>query len=556
MKTAQKQDSNTDRLHEIIEVISGLASLDFSKKANVKGTQDPIDVIGIGLNMMGEALEETVVSKSKLMESERKYRALFTHASDAIILLENCMIKDCNSQGAKLLGISEKELIGKNFLSFIQNPPLQQTDCLSFLHQAAEKVKSRGNHRVDISLTHQDGNIIESEVSISEFLLDNTAHFLLIIRDMGEKRKAEQAIRKSREQLEHLIENAPIGMLLGNTMGEIVQVNKAFCHMTGYTAEEILQMTFQDIAHPEDFLRGMEHYGQVIAGEIPYHSMEKRYFRKDGSILHTLLTITLHRDLDDTPYYFSQVVDISNSKSSEQAVKQYVTILERANQELDQFAYVVSHDLKAPLRGIANLTTFIEEDLEGKVDENILHNLEMIKGRVHRMSNLIEGLLEYSRVGKKDGNREWINMQEFLQEIVEMFQPIKKFQVEIQEDIPPLYDFKIGIQQIFENLISNAIKYNSNQNPSLKITYQDLKGKHEFSITDNGPGIQEEYQSKIFDIFQTLQSRDQVESTGIGLSIVKKRLETMGGSIQVRSKTGQGSSFIVLLSKNKEPHQD
>ena len=99
-------------------------------------------------------------------------------------------------------------------------------------------------------------------------------------------------------------------------MGEIVQVNKAFCHMTDYTSEEILQMTFQDIAHPEDYLRGIEHYGQVIAGEIPYHSMEKRYFRKDGSILYTLLTITLHRDLDDTPYYFSQVVDISASKSS------------------------------------------------------------------------------------------------------------------------------------------------------------------------------------------------------------------------------------------------
>ena len=228
--------------------------------------------------------------------------------------------------------------------------------------------------------------------------------------------------------------------------------------------------------------------------------------------------------------------------------------LKRANLELNQFAYVVSHDLKAPLRGISTLASFIEEDLEedwtSESKKDITQNIGMLKGRITRMGNLINGILEYSRIGRIEGKKELLDLKKILPETIQLIAPPSNFSIKLPSYLPSLNASKIALQQVFQNLLSNAIKYNDKSKGQIEIESNDLVGFFQFKIKDNGPGIPVQYHQKIFQIFQTLQPRDQVESTGIGLSIVEKIIKEQGnGKIWVEPTRGEGTTFVFTWEK-------
>lgn len=223
--------------------------------------------------------------------------------------------------------------------------------------------------------------------------------------------------------------------------------------------------------------------------------------------------------------------------------------LEKNFTDLDQFAYVVSHDLKAPLRGITNIISWMEEDYSADLTPELKRNLELIKGRTLRLENMINGLLEYARIGKTKKAQELVDVSKLIYEIKDLLVP-ENFKVMLIGHFPVLTTEKLQIEQVFSNLISNAVKYNNNQHGKIKIIAKDLGSYFEFSVEDNGPGIDKEYFEKIFIIFQTLQERDAFESTGVGLAIVKKIVEDHKGVISVISETGQGSIFKFTWPKN------
>jgi signal transduction histidine kinase len=211
---------------------------------------------------------------------------------------------------------------------------------------------------------------------------------------------------------------------------------------------------------------------------------------------------------------------------------------------------VTSHDLKAPLRAIANLSEWIEEDLEDKLDEDTRHQMNLLRGRVHRMENLINGLLQYSRVGRVKQKPERVNVNQLLAEVIDSLAPPAEFTINIIGEMPTLITERLPLQQVFSNLISNGIKHHDRVDGKLEIAVKDLGEFYQFTVTDDGPGIAPEYQEKVFTIFQTLKARDQAENTGIGLSIIKKTVETQGGTIQLDSQVGQGASFRFTWKKN------
>lgn len=235
-----------------------------------------------------------------------------------------------------------------------------------------------------------------------------------------------------------------------------------------------------------------------------------------------------------------------------QTMAEYTRTLEKSNKELDQFAYIVSHDLKAPLRAISNLSQWLKDDLGAALTGDNLTNLNMLMGRVRRMESLINGILEYSKIGRENTPAEMVDVSKLVEEVVEILSPPAHIRVEVGKSMPTLHTSRILMFQVFSNLISNAMKFNDKKEGLVRIDSRENNDNYEFTVEDNGPGIPEEYYEKIFVIFQTLQSRDRFESTGIGLTIVKRILTEKGGTIRVESKVGEGSRFIFSWPKEKK----
>jgi len=217
--------------------------------------------------------------------------------------------------------------------------------------------------------------------------------------------------------------------------------------------------------------------------------------------------------------------------------------LNKMNQELDQFAYVVSHDLKAPLRAINNLAEWIAEDI-GETTPEIKTNLLLMRGRVHRLENLINGILTYARIGRQQIQKSSFDVRQLLKEIVETLAPPSYFTFDLPSESVIIVTEKILLQQILANLISNAIKYNDKKEGYVKVSVTDNRPIYKFAVQDNGLGIPKEYHDKIFGVFQTIEARDTIESTGIGLAIVKKIITERNDTITVTSELGQGTTFF------------
>ena len=226
-----------------------------------------------------------------------------------------------------------------------------------------------------------------------------------------------------------------------------------------------------------------------------------------------------------------------------------VAELAAANRELKDFAYIVSHDLKAPLRGITSIADWLQQDYRDILDEDGREMLQLLRGRVRRMNDLIDGVLQYSRVGRLREEKHHINLNVIIADVIDAIAPPLGIQILIETELPELWLEKKRIHQVFQNLVSNAVQYMGQPEGEIRVGCIDLEQEWQFYVTDTGLGIEERHFEKIFQIFQTLAPRDRVESTGVGLAIVKKIVELYDGRVWVNSKIGQGSTFFFTLPK-------
>ena len=258
------------------------------------------------------------------------------------------------------------------------------------------------------------------------------------------------------------------------------------------------------------------------------------------------------KDDEGTVYGLMQhAVDVTELVKTKQELADLALALERSNKELDSFAYAASHDLRAPLRGIANLAQWIEEDL--LTSENLKSDtremLELMRVRMHRMEGLIEGLLQYSRAGRLHHDPERVNVGELVRDIVDLLSPPETVAILVERDLPTLRTERLLLQQVFMNLIGNAVKHAASENGTIEIGWKRVGPFYEFSVKDNGPGIAPEFHERIWGIFQTLEARDRVEGAGIGLALVKKIVEAQRGRAWVESAAGAGATFRFLWRK-------
>jgi len=232
-------------------------------------------------------------------------------------------------------------------------------------------------------------------------------------------------------------------------------------------------------------------------------------------------------------------------KRTEVSQKRLLKELEGVNQELRDFAYIISHDLKAPLRGISSLAQWIAEDYADKLGDDGKEHLELLLSRVERMHDLIDGVLQYSRVGRICEEQVDVDLNGLLAEAVDMVAAPEHIHIEIAEGLPTVHGERTRLLQVFENLLSNAVKYMDKPEGRIHVTCQE-DGEHwRLAVADNGPGIEQKHFEKIFQIFQTVHSGESHDSTGVGLSLVKKIIEMYGGRTWVESQVGEGSTFYV-----------
>ncbi|MCP4898351.1 MAG: PAS domain S-box protein [bacterium] len=392
---------------------------------------------------------------------------------------------------------------------------------------------------------------------------------LRIEKRRQKQERAESALRRSEERFRNLIEQSRDAVYVMSAESRFVYINPRFEEMLGYTIEEVTAPIFSSIdLVAEEHRETVQAYRRRLAEHgSGVERLEFGCITRNGVIVEIEANIT-NIEWDGKPARMGVMRDISARKRAERRLKaqqaqledytakleRYAHDLERRNRELDQFAYVVSHDLKAPLRAITNLSTWIEEDLGSTLDPEVSSNIELMRQRVHRMDNLIDGILEYSRVGRVHTGVEDVDTDSLLAEVIGDIAIPKEFSVEISGEMPTLSASRIRLAQVFSNLISNAVNHHDRKEGRIWISASEDDDSYVFAVRDDGPGIAPEYQEKVFMIFQTLKPRDHHESTGVGLAIVKKIVEESNGTLSLISSSGRGSTFRFTWPKS--PAQD
>ncbi len=370
--------------------------------------------------------------------------------------------------------------------------------------------------------------------------------FRPLVIHIREREHIEEVLHKNEEeQFKVMIRTSLDAFVITDLSGRILQVNDAYCQMTGYSRAELKKMSTADIEvadTPEgpamDIARLLE------TGSARY---ETRKRRKDGRI--QIVEVSSNYTEVNGGRIYSFMRDITERKQAEEQRDRLLREIESANEELRNFAYVVSHDLKAPLRAISSLADWLATDYAEKFDDAGKEQMRLLINRVHRMDGLIDGILQYSRVGREKETMVAVDLNRVMKEVIDMLAPQANITVTVEGSLPTIVAEPTRIQQVFQNLLSNAIKYMDKPEGRVHIACNTEAAQWRFSVADNGPGIRQEHFGKIFQLFQTLAPRDRVESSGVGLALVKKIVEMYGGKIWVESTVGEGSTFLFTLPR-------
>ena len=439
-------------------------------------------------------------AEEALRQSEERFRLLVQSVQDyAILMLDpEGRVSSWNKGAERIKGYAADEIIGRSFMLFY--PP--DVAANGFPQRELEVAAREGSFEDENWRVRKDGSRFWASVVITA--LHSTDGLLIgfakVTRDLTARREAEaQALRLAAEEAAH---------------AEAARRADELAHLNEQLQEQAVELEAQT-----EELR--------VAAETLYQKNDEL----QGAL--------------------------SDARAAREAAERAATAATEAYRELDQFAYVASHDLKAPLRGIANLAQWIQDDTGERLAAESIEHMRLLQGRVHRMEALIDGILAYSRAGRVLKSPEAVDTGTLVREVIELLAPPSGVTIQVPPQMPTLNAERVPLQQVFLNLIGNAVKYTRAERPDpvIRIDWRDAGNAFEFSVSDNGPGIEPEYHERIWGIFQTLAPRDKVEGTGIGLAVVRKIVETRDGFVSLESSPGQGAIFRFIWPKKflKEP---
>ncbi len=522
--------------------------------------------------------------EQSLRESGARARAILETTVDAIITIdERGVVESFNAAAERIFGYAADEVIGRNVKVLMPPPYRAEHDgyMQNYLETGHRKIIGIGREVVG---RRQDGSTFPMELAVSEVQLGDRRLFTGIVRDVTRRKEAEENLRTSEERLRmlYLTTLRPTDSLQVQ-VEEVLRLTTDLLHLDVGLLSRIDGATYTVVACSSDALAAGQTFslGQtyctltlesddVLAIDHMAVSEHRRHPCYEAFALESYIGIPIYVD-----GYRYGTLNFSGALSRQapftEADRDFIRLLGRwvaaaierqqtdrqrdgllqdlaaANQELNEFAYVVSHDLKAPLRAIGSLAGWIATDYADRLDDDGREQLGLLTSRVQRMHNLIEGILQYSRAGRVREDKADVDLEVLVRDVIDLLAPPPEIEVRIETPLPTVHGEPTRISQVFQNLLSNAIKYMDKPHGVVRLGCTAADGLWRFSVADNGPGIDAKYHTRIFQLFQTLAPRDDVEGTGVGLSLVKRIVEQHGGRVEVASDVGAGSTFTFTL---------
>ena len=526
------------------------------------------------LSKVNSKLEKEIDKRKKqeqlLEENLTKYNEVFNlqHNCVAIYDVQNngteFFFAEFNQAAENIEKIKRKDVIGKNILEVF--PGAKEFGIV----EVFKRVFKTGKAEYFPVTFYEDERI--SGWRDNYIYRISTNQIIAVYQDVTDKKIAELNLKESEAFLlesqklfKSVFENSSLGKSLTGVDGSLM-VNKAFCKMLGYTEKEIQNKHWKEFTHEDDVQQNMDIVNSLLAGKKSAFRFEKRYIHKNGKIIYTDVHTTLLKDENnEAKFFITAISDITKKKELEQKIAKYNVELEsevaertrellHKNKELENFAYSVSHDLHAPLRAIIGYSNILKEEYSNKLNEDGSDIIDVISRNASKMSRLINDILEFSRLGRKEIKKQKIDMNVLFNDVYnELILNIdsKNINFNIENDLPIIQGDYSMIEILVTNLLSNAIKFSLNtQKPKITIKSKVETGFYRVSIADNGVGFNPKYKDKLFDVFQRLHSEKEFPGTGAGLSIAQRIVQKHGGKIWAQSQLGKGATFHFTIAKN------
>ncbi|TVZ27833.1 PAS domain S-box-containing protein [Gillisia sp. Hel_I_86] len=489
------------------------------------------------------------VAKEKLKESENRLSTLISNLQVGVLLEnEHRKITLTNKQFCKMFSInaSPNDLIGSDCSNAAENSKRFFKNPVSFVKRIKELLEKK-EIVIGDELELVNGKIYERNYIP---IYNNGAYkgHLWSYEDVTIQKNYKESLKAQKEKYSNIIANMKLGLMEIDTEGSIRYVNQNFCEISGFSEEELLnQKATSLMLLPEDQKRAQDIINKRNKGISDSYEITVR--TKTNELRHWLLSGAPNYDVHGKVIGSIGIhLDITDQKKLELQKEELLKSLEQQNDQLNEYAHIVSHDLKSPLRNISALLTWTKEDLNEKLGKESLENLDLMQDQIEKMDYLIENILKYSSISNNiELSHDDIDLNNTIDNIIASIYIPKHIEIKIISKLPILKGDFTRLQQLFQNIISNAVNYIDKEKGLIEIDYLENESHYIFSIKDNGIGIAEKDHKKIFTIFKSLGNHDK--STGIGLSIVKKIVDLYKGDIWLESTLGKGTTFYFSLKK-------
>ncbi|HDQ25875.1 MAG TPA: PAS domain S-box protein [bacterium] len=540
-----------------------LASGDYRTGVSIN-TGDEMGVVGEEFNRMVKILAENAARVDLLnerLEGEAHRANRYLEVSEAVVVELDATgaVREINPRALKLLGYEKEEIIGKNWFDLIIGKKESNVVKRVFeemingragdFEYFENNIMTKGGARIPV---YWHNIVLKDEAGAVKGTLSSGI-------DISAIKEAEKELEESEKKFRNLVENIP-GVFYRCALDKewtMHYLDEKIGALAGYDYEEFLEngpRRFVEIIHPEDREKVERIVNEAVAKAEPYE-LEYRIVNRNGGIKWVFERGSAERDEEGRVKWLDGVIfDISEKKNYEEELNMLLAELKRSNAELEQFAYIASHDLQEPLRSIAGYLQLIERRHKGGLGEETDGYMDAALKSAERMKTLINNVLDFSRIERKPRIFEAVDLNEALDNALEgLSDMINRAGAVIERETLPCVKGDPGqIEVLFTNLIGNSIKFHSEKKPVIKISCSEAAEEYKISVKDNGIGIDPAYFDRIFVIFQRLHGRNEYPGTGIGLAICKKIAERHGGALKVESEQGKGSVFSFTIPKRRK----